>query len=196
MEEFSTLLLAAFLGALLVLVLQRIFRRRRQGGATGKKNVLDPGDHELERQDWIREAKRAGQGLRDFAHEVEERLDLKLDRLEKLVRKARTVMDSSRGPGTSSASSSGPVSARKDPADSGGQARGEPLGTGQSGTGPAGTRGGGPLGTVSTADRERVLELAAMGTLPEQIAESVGLPGGEVDLIRRMHRSAARVQYN
>lgn len=157
----GSLLLAAFLGALLALVLQRLFQRRLERGATST---------------------RAEQGLREFAHEVEERLDVKLDRLEQLVRETRSVMDSSGGSGASSR----PVSVRKDPEESGGEAHGDPLGTV--------THGTVTLGTVSKADRDRVLELAALGTVPEQIAESVGLLGGEVDLILRLHRSAERVQ--
>ncbi len=50
------------------------------------------------------------------------------------------------------------------------------------------------INTVSHADRNRVLELASLGELPESIAGSVGLLRGEVDLILRLHRSSERSQ--
>lgn len=50
------------------------------------------------------------------------------------------------------------------------------------------------INTVSHADRNRVLELASLGELPESIAGSVGLLRGEVDLILRLHRSSERAQ--
>jgi hypothetical protein len=115
------------------------------------------------------EARRIEEGLRRFAQEVEERLDAKLDRLEDLVKEARGLVE--RLP----AGAARPAAPRSVPAE---------------------VAPGDPLSAVSVGDRERVLQLAAMGKVPEQIAESVGLLRGEVDLILRLHRSAARTQEN
>ena len=49
------------------------------------------------------------------------------------------------------------------------------------------------LGDVSQVDREKVVSLAARGKRADAIAEEVGLPRGEVDLILRLQRSAERV---
>ena len=171
----GSLLLVGFLGAVLALLLQHLVLSRVARRSARRRQ--DAGSPEGVRGAWASEVKRNGQGLREFAHEVEERLDLKLDRLEQLVREARSVMDPQGGTDPSSR----PVSV--------------PRGVWEAIPREALREGrGDPLGTVSTADRKRVLELAGTGSAPEQIAESLGLPRGEVDLILRLHWSAERVQ--
>ena len=75
----SDALISAFLGALVCLLLQgafRLIRRRRGSPKSGPGAPL------------LREIEAAEQGLREFAREVETRLDAKLDRLELLVKVA------------------------------------------------------------------------------------------------------------
>jgi len=155
----------AFLGALLALsclvCLRLLLSRSRARRARGV--LAAEGDAGL------REARRVEEGLRRFAEEVEERLDAKLDRLEDLVKEARSLIERF------------PAGAARPAAPRGAAAEMAP---------------GDPLSAVSVGDRERVLQLAAMGNVPEQIAESVGLLRGEVDLILRLHRSASRTQEN
>jgi hypothetical protein len=154
---FLEALPAAVLGAVLVLGalgLLHLWRRSRNG----------PGPEAARA-----EIARLESGLREFALEVETRLDARIDRLEALLAQSRNGA----GPGTAGvAAPEPPRGAVAEP----GSGRREDL-----------------LSAVSQADRERVLALAALGKRTDAIADSVGLLRGEVDLILRLHRSAERV---
>lgn len=106
-------------------------------------------------------------GLQEFAHEVETRLDAKLDRLERLLGMADSFL------GGSAASSTDPDV----PAEDRESAEGRES--------TAATESG--LGSITADQRERVLVLAADGQSPEAISEAVGLIRGEVDLILRLY---------
>lgn len=112
------------------------------------------------------DAERVDLGLRGFASEVESRLDAKLDRLEALLREARGI-----------SGLAGPSTRTVEPALR---------------VPPEARSRWDSLGTVSSADRNRVLQLAQMGELPEAIADTVGLLRGEVDLILRLHRGIGK----
>jgi hypothetical protein len=119
---------------------------------------------------FLREVESAQEGLREFAREVEERLDAKLDRLEVLVRPAGTLS----GTSDTTPELEGPSS------DS------PPILPGAPGAAP---RRGEGLDSFRPEDKDVVLSMAARGAGPEAIAEAAGLLRGEVDLILRLHRS-------
>jgi hypothetical protein len=148
--ELRAAFVPAFLGALMAvaaLLLLRLVSRLRRHGA-----LRD-------------EARRMEEGLRSLSIEVEARLDSKLDRLESLLRDARSL--------------TAPTLRRVDPvAEVPPEAR---------------TRWD-SLGSVSSADRNRVLQLAELGKLPDAIADAVGLLRGEVDLILRLHRGPGKLE--
>ncbi len=130
-------------------------------------------------------------GLRAFAAEVEARLDAKIDRLEALLVTARTVLREGVAKGAAKGAAKGTgEGAAEGAADA---VRG--VRSGSVAALPHGALGSRwDAAAVSLADRNRVLQLAEMGKLPESIADSVGLLRGEVDLILRLHRSAGRVE--
>jgi hypothetical protein len=118
----------------------------------------------------LAEVHRAQADLRQLGAELEGRLEEKLDRLEMLLAASRRVGADCGEPGASRLQ---PEPARELPAA-------DPQ-----------------TGGVSARDQERVLQLAALGKLPDAIAQSVGLLRGEVDLILRLHKiseKASRVQ--
>ena len=129
------------------------------------------------------EAQALEAGLRAFAAEVEVRLDAKIDRLEALLVAARSVLREGVTEGAAKGAAEGATDA----------VRGVRSGSMAAlGRGAPGSRW--DVAAVSLADRNRVLQLAEMGKLPESIADSVGLLRGEVDLILRLHRSVGRVE--
>ena len=148
--------------------------------------------------------------LREFTREVEDRLDAKLDRLERLLKAADRVLceyDAESGAALRDGLEEGvfaqgvvkrPLPAGRHRlhgdtechgADSHGAesgATGEDGAIGSADSSPSGSVEV-ELGTVTSAERERVLALAAGGKSPEAISETVGLVRGEVDLILRLY---------
>jgi hypothetical protein len=124
-------------------------------------------------------------GLRQFAGEVGELLDRKLDRLEVLVAEADRVLDAlghHEGPGEGGGAE-GP------------SGRTETLGAAiaaaaSESAASRGTSGG--LDGITPAQRERILTLGQEGHGPEAIADAVSLRRGEVDLILRLHQISER----
>jgi len=153
---FAAVLAGAVLGGLVALLL-----KDRLGGAAGSSPRAAR---------FLREIESAERGLREFAREVEERLDAKLDRLEVLVRQARTLS----GPSEGGPEMEGPAT------DS------SPILQGSSCAAPRRSEG---LESLRPEDKDLVLSMAARGAGPEAIAEAAGLLRGEVDLILRLHRS-------
>jgi len=127
----------------------------------------------LPKEGAVRGLEEAHLELRALAGEVERRLDSKLDRLESLLNEADRVLEAAPHPPA--------------PGVAAGPAKTRPPRLLPSGRWD-------PLDAMSQADRQRVVELASLGELPETIAHSVGLLRGEVDLILRLHRSAERPQ--
>ena len=148
----------AFAGAIIALGMQSVWRRWR-GRRQRRLSELAGASETIAGRD----ADSAGAGLREFAREVEGRLDAKLDRLELLLNQSSAILEGLEARGRGSLISEG---------------RPEP--------GPRGE-------SVSPDDRDHVLALAAMGKKPEEIAEEVGLLRGEVDLILRLHRREGKV---
>ena len=121
-------------------------------------------------------------GLREFAHEVETRLDAKLDRLERLLTAADQVLGHANeldGLGGETATLQEMVALGQDAPSTGREESPSEL---QGAAEPV-------LDSVTSDERERVLALAADGKSPEDISEAVGLIRGEVDLILRLYRS-------
>jgi hypothetical protein len=200
----------ALLGVLIVcgcLVLLRRRRRARLGAFSGggysrtslEETSLDSPQTEATRQ----EIERLEGGLRQFAREVEERLDSKLDRLELLVREADRVLKGLEAQSQTVTSDS--------KAELDGKGVGGANGNGTPENGAAGnvvstkgieTQGTGnqgrasrrrdPLDAITSTERERVLTMNREGLAPEAIAEATALRRGEVDLILRLEEIAQR----
>jgi hypothetical protein len=182
---------AALAGALLIA--RRAARRRR--AAAGAGHALD-------------DLRRLEHGLREFAREVEGRLDVKLDRLELLVREGERVLCGLElyadalagavlaGDGRHAEEEDEPPPRDDLPARAGVEQFGgrlqpsaPPLAGELPASGPPPRRA---LGAITSAERERVLALARAGKGSESISETVGLRRGEVDLILGLQRIAER----
>jgi len=155
----AVLAAALVLAALLVLrVANRWLRRGRESQEAARAvDILSV----------LGEVQRAKADLAELGTQLENRIDEKLDRLERLIAASRRLGDDGaevepHRPAPQPATDHRPVDSQ--------------------------------AGGVSARDRERVLQLAALGKLPETIAQSVGLLRGEVDLILRLHKIAEQVE--
>jgi len=167
-DSFLNALPPALLGAILALLLAGPGRRRLQRLLRWKAGEQAGGR-------FAGSCESSECGLRDFAHEVETRLDAKLDRLERLLSSADGVLNETPGP--------------RDPAGETVTLQ-EGVALGQDGPAARSDSDGAvepELGSVTSFERERVLALAADGKSSEAISEAVGLIRGEVDLILRLY---------
>lgn len=180
----------ALLGALIatsgvgLLLLIRGRRRRRLGFLQG--GALESPQAEAARQ----EIERLEGGLRQFAREVEERLDSKLDRLELLVREADRVLK-----GLDAHTGSAPDGRKTTPSApsslSGASSGGAPSNGASTAKGGAAKRRD-PLDAITSTERDRVLSMNREGLAPEAIAEATAMRRGEVDLILRLEEISQR----
>ena len=137
--------------------------------------------------------------LSEFSREMEGRMDTKIAYLKRLVADAEKVLSSLNGAiGRAEALAGG---------GAGGPAASSPAEPGPAGEAASGPRGAssetppeptievlidGAVPAGSQALKDRILSLSGAGKTKEAIAEAVGVPKGEVELVLSLHRASQK----